>query len=102
MNEDADGDVSAFDPGRVAVALQYDRGVDPAPRITAKGKGAIAEAIVALARKHGVEIREDKDLAQLLSTFAIDMPIPTEAYMAVAEILSYIYRKNQQIKTGAA
>jgi flagellar biosynthesis protein len=97
MSEEESSD---FDRDRLAVALQYERGLDTAPKISAKGKGAIAEAIIALAKKHGVEIREDKDLAQLLSKFEIDTPIPTEAYMAVAEILSYIYRKNNQLKAS--
>ncbi len=93
----SEGD-SDFDRDRLAVALKYDRGIVPAPVISAKGKGTIAEAIIELAKKHGIEIREDKDLAQLLSKFEIDTPIPAEAYMAVAEILSYIYRKNNQMK----
>jgi flagellar biosynthesis protein len=71
-------------------------GVDPAPIVSAKGKGYIAEQIIALAREHGIEIRQDADLAKLLSAIEIDSPIPIEAYMAVAEILSYLYRTNQK------
>jgi flagellar biosynthesis protein len=83
---------------KLAVALQYDKGKDNAPRVTAKGKGHIAEHIIELAREHGVEIREDADLATLLSKIEIDTPIPLEAYAAVAEILSYIYRANDGMK----
>lgn len=92
---DAESDV---DRDRLAVALKYERGVDLAPKISAKGTGHIAHTIIALAKEHGIEIREDRDLAQLLAKFEIDTPIPGEAYMAVAEILSYIYRKNNQMK----
>lgn len=83
---------------KLAVALQYERSKDKAPRVTAKGKGHIAQAIIELARQHGVEIREDADLAGLLSKLDIDTPIPLEAYAAVAEILAYIYKANDQMK----
>lgn len=86
-------------PDRLAVALKYKRGVDPAPVVSAKGRGYIAEHIIELAKRHGLEIREDKDLAAILSSVDIDTPIPVEAYVAVAEILSYIYRANQESKT---
>lgn len=79
---------------KIAVALKYEMGVDPAPRLAAKGRGYIAEQIIALAREHGIEVREDADLATLLEKLDIDAPIPMEAYVAVAEILSYIYRTN--------
>lgn len=87
-----------FDPNKLAVALRYNRGVDAAPVLSAKGKGQIAQKIIELAREHGVEIREDADLSLMLSKLDIDMPIPVEAYVAVAEILSYIYRANARMK----
>lgn len=87
----SDRDTPADRP--VAVALKYDRANDVAPRVVAKGEGAIAEQIIALARAQGIEIREDADLANLLAAVRLDAPIPIEAYVAVAEILSYIYRR---------
>lgn len=90
-----------FDKNKLAVALQYERGVDPAPRVSAKGKGYMAEQIIALAREHNVEIRTDRDLATLLSKLDIDTPIPLEAYAAVAEILSYVYKVNDKAKKDA-
>ncbi len=84
----------ASDPP-LAVALKYDRREDAAPRVVAKGGGEMAEAILALAREHGVEVREDKDLAQLLSTVELETQIPVEAFVAVAEILSYVYRNSR-------
>lgn len=77
----------------VAVALRYDRLSDDAPRVVAKGQGALAEQIIAMAREHGIEVRSDAELASLLQAVPLDAPIPLEAYVAVAEILSYIYRR---------
>lgn len=88
-----------IDKNKLAVALKYNRGLDPAPVLAAKGKGLIAEKIIELARAHGIEVREDEDLAVMLSKLDVDMPIPMEAYVAVAEILSYIYRANQHVKS---
>jgi flagellar biosynthesis protein len=82
---------------KLAVALRYERRSDPAPRVVAKGTGDLAEAIMLLAREHGVAVREDPDLAQLLSTVELETQIPIEAFIAVAEILSYVY----QAKTTA-
>lgn len=93
----------SFDKNKLAVALTYDRGHDDVPILSAKGKGLIAEAIIALAQKHGIEVRQDSDLVQLLSKLDIDMPIPMEAYAAVAEILAYVYKANDKArrKNGA-
>lgn len=87
-----------FDKNKLAVALHYEQGKDVAPRVSAKGKGYIAEQIIAIAKAHNVEIREDADLAVMLEKLDIDTPIPLEAYVAVAEILSYIYKKNDAMK----
>lgn len=81
------------DNSRVAVALQYSRPTDPSPRVVAKGQGDLADKILAIAREHGVAVRENADLAQLLSTVELESQIPVEAFVAVAEILSYIYRQ---------
>jgi len=73
---------------RVAVALPYDQETEPLPRIAASGKGPVAERILALAAEHGIPIREDADLAELLDKLGLDSVIPVEAFVAVAEILS--------------
>lgn len=87
-----------IDKKKLAVALTYERDNDPAPRVSAKGKGYIAEKIIALAQEHGVEVREDTDLVTMLSKLDIDTLIPLEAYAAVAEILSYVYKTNDALK----
>jgi flagellar biosynthesis protein len=82
----------------LAVALGYDPERDAAPRVIAKGRGAIAAQIVALAREHGVATRRDQDLAALLGALQIDCPIPVAAFAAVAEILAHLYRANRQLQ----
>jgi len=75
----------------IAVALEQGDGM---PVVRASGRGQLAEQILALAFENGVKVREDSDLATLLSAVDIDSPIPLEAFAAVAEILTYIYRAN--------
>lgn len=87
-----------FDKDKLAVALTYDKDKDEAPRVSAKGKGYLAQQIIELAKQHNVEIREDADLVTLLSKLELDMPIPLEAYAAVAEILAYVYKANDRLK----
>jgi flagellar biosynthesis protein len=77
---------------QVAVALRYQKGDDPAPRIVASGRGFVAEEILRLAFQNGVKVREDAELADLLEAVEIGEIIPYPAFAAVAEILSYIYR----------
>jgi len=78
-----------------AVALSY-RPDDPdaAPRIVASGSGFKAEEILKLAFAHGTPVREDPDLLSLLKTAEIGDEIPIEAFIAVAEILRYVYALN--------
>ncbi len=77
-----------------AIAVEYDRSADDAPRVTASGKGAIAEQILAIAFERGIKVREDADLVEILSLVEVDSPIPLEAFAAVAEILAYVYQAN--------
>lgn len=68
-----------------------------APRVLAAGRGSVAEQILALAFAEGIKVREDADLAELLAAVDIDSEIPLEAFTAVAEILSYVYRANGEM-----
>ena len=81
-------------PRKAAAALRYRPEKDVAPRVTAAGRGALAERIIALARKHGVPIQEDSDLVELLAQLDIGEVIPYELYQVVAEVLAYVYRVN--------
>lgn len=87
---------------QVAVALAYDPAVADAPTVVASGKGALAEQIIELAFAHGIKVRTDPDLAQVLSAVEVDTVIPLEAFVAVAEILAYVYRANNQAVPDAA
>ncbi len=80
-----------------AVALRYDRVKDGAPRVVAKGRGQVAENIIAVAREHGVPLHEDPNLAATLSALDIETEIPPELYRAVAEVLAFIYRLNGKL-----
>jgi len=82
------------DPRRQAVAIQHDAAKDPAPRITATGFGTTAERIVQLALDHGVKVREDADLAEVLAVLDLDSLVPLDALRTVAEILAHVYRAN--------
>ncbi|NBC32882.1 MAG: flagellar protein FhlB [Alphaproteobacteria bacterium] len=86
---------------RLAVALQYDMDGDGAPRVVASGRGALAEALLDIAFAQGVKVREDADLAQLLSLVEVGDDIPVEAFLAVAEVLAYVYRANNDPRWAA-
>lgn len=86
-----------MDKSKKAVALKYHKSRDNAPRIVAKGKGTIAQKIIDVARKNGVPLHEDRNLAQLLASLDLDTEIPPELYRAVAEILLFIYRLNSKV-----
>lgn len=80
-----------------AVALGYDQKKDNAPRVLAKGQGEIAEKIIQIALDEGIEIRQDADLIEILKAVDIEQEIPVEAFTAVAEIISYVYKANNRL-----
>lgn len=80
-----------------AVALRYDTSRDAAPKVIAKGRGEIAEKIIALAKEHGIPIQEDADLVEILAKLDLNADIPPETYLIVAEILAFIYRTNSKM-----
>ena len=76
---------------QAAVALAY--GADQAaPQVVAKGRGLIAEAIIARAREFGVYVHESPELVALLMQVDLDQKIPPQLYVAVAELLAWLYR----------
>lgn len=83
-------------PTHIAVALQYQPGQAGAPKVIAKGKGALALRIMQIAREHGVPVHEKKPLARALYKMAqVGQEIPLELYHAVAEILAQVYRRKR-------
>lgn len=81
-----------------AVALSYELGRDPAPRVVASGRGLIAERIVDVARAHGVPVHRDPTVARLLQEVDVDGVIPQELYLAVAHILTVLYRAELEVR----
>ena len=74
-----------------AVALAYSQ-TDAAPRIVAKGRGLIAEQIISRAHEHGVYVHESPELLSLLMQIDLDQRIPPQLYVAIAELLAWLYR----------
>jgi flagellar biosynthesis protein len=74
-----------------AVALAYSE-TDAAPRVVAKGRGVLAEQIISRARDAGVYVHESPELVSLLMQIDLDQRIPPQLYVAVAELLAWLYR----------
>jgi len=76
---------------QMAVALAY-RSHDTAPRVVAQGRGLVAQAIIDRAKEHGIFVHESEELVGLLMQVELDQHIPPQLYLAVAELLAWIYR----------
>lgn len=86
-------DALVVNPTHIAIAIRYRPGEDQAPRVTAKGKGQLAEIMRDLARQNGIPIVEDIPLARLLyRRVKVGRCVPMETFKAVAAILAYVYR----------
>ena len=79
-----------------AVALAYIEG-EMAPRVVAKGHGLIAEEIISRAKAAGVYVHESRELVTLLMQVDLDDRIPPQLYIAVAELLAWIYTLEQGV-----
>lgn len=84
-------DISKNRAKLVAVALESPDKLASTTRILAAGRGVWAEKILDAAFEHEVKVRTDPMLAEMLAQAELDSPIPSEAIMAVAEVLSYVY-----------
>ena len=84
-------DAIGVNPTHIAVAIRYRKDRDRAPRVIAKGKGAKADAIRALAGEHDIPIVKDIPLARLLhARVKIGREVPAETYRAVAAVLAFV------------
>ncbi|MGC2062669.1 MAG: EscU/YscU/HrcU family type III secretion system export apparatus switch protein [Thermodesulfovibrionales bacterium] len=81
-----------------AAALKYAHGEDKAPKLVARGSGAVADRIIEVAKAHGIHIQEDRALIDILSSLDLYQEIPPELYRAVAEILVFVYKLNIKAK----
>ena len=96
MHDVPTADVVLTNPTHYAVALKYDRATMPAPVVVAKGADHRAFRIMEIARQHNVPVLERKPLARALyGAVEVGREIPPELYLAVAEILTYLYRQNR-------
>ncbi len=86
------------DKRKKAAALRYMPEKDTAPKVVAKGSGAIAERILSIAKEHNIPLRNDPQLVEVLSALDLYQEIPADLYKAVAEVLAFVYKMTK--KTG--
>ncbi len=79
-----------------AVVLSYEQNMDDAPKVTASGKGFIADEIIERAVEHNIPILEDPSLVELLGELDINKKIPEELFQVVSEVFAFIYRTDKQ------
>jgi flagellar biosynthesis protein len=81
-----------------AFAIKDNKNHTSRPRIVAKGHGKVAEKILRLAFDNDIRVRTDEDLVEILSVVEEDCEIPLEAFSVVADILSYVYNANSEMR----
>ena len=94
FDEDANQNKNELEKVSKAAAIVDESQSGKFPRIVASGQGHFAEQILQVAWSNDIKVREDADLAEVLTAIDVDSEIPIEAFAAVAEILSYVYRAN--------
>lgn len=87
-----------IDPQKLAVALEYEKGSREAPRVVAKGKGLVAERIIALAEENDIIIESNPTLAKALSGVELEAEIPVQLFEAVAEIIGFVLRARSRLR----
>lgn len=87
----------APDIQRAAAVLAYRDG-DAAPRVVAKGRGILADSIIERARASGIYVHESRELLALLMQIDLDSRIPPQLYIAVAELLAWLYHLEETEK----
>lgn len=98
MDKIPQADVIITNPTHIAIALKYDANL-PAPQLIAKGADLVAERIRNIAKEHNIPIVENKPLARTMyKTMKLGQVIPKELFVAVAEVLSYVYRLRRKVR----
>lgn len=98
MQKLPEADVVITNPTHLAVAIKYDRDVDDAPVVIAKGADYLAVRIKEIAKEHDIAIVENKPLARMLyHNVDLDSEIPQELYHMVAEVLVYVYETKNKL-----
>jgi flagellar biosynthetic protein FlhB len=103
MHKVPSADVVIVNPTHFAVALKYDPKKMRAPRVLAKGVDMVAQNIRRIAEEHRVPVFESPKLARALyGSTDLNKEIPAGLYVAVAQVLSYIFRLRTLNPTAAA
>lgn len=92
----------AIRKGVVALSHANAANASEAPVVVAKGYGAVADAIMQRARENGLYVHASPDLMNLLMHVDLDRRIPPQLYLAVAELLAWIYRLEQEHISAAS
>jgi flagellar biosynthesis protein FlhB len=101
MEELPKADVVVVNPTHFAVALRYDDGRMGAPRVIAKGVDVLAQQIRLVAGSHRIPMVESPPLARALyATTELGREIPATLYVAVAQVLAYVYQLKQAVAQG--
>ena len=96
MAQVPNADVVVTNPTHYAVAIAYDRTKAPAPIVLAKGVDYVAFQIREIAKQHNIPIVENRPVARALyNSVPVDGIIPSDLYVAVAEILAYVYNRRK-------
>ena len=96
MAQVPNADVIVTNPTHYAVAIAYDRTKAPAPIVLAKGVDYVAFQIREIAKQHNIPIVENRPVARALyNSVPVDGIIPSDLYVAVAEILAYVYNRRK-------
>jgi flagellar biosynthesis protein len=75
---------------KFAISLEYTG--ESAPKVSAKGCGFVAEQIVSIAMEHGVPIKQDAELTELLSQVDLNSEVPPVLYQAMVQVLLFAYQ----------
>jgi flagellar biosynthesis protein FlhB len=94
-------DAVVTNPTHIAIAIQYDKNGMVAPQVVAKGQRLYAEYIKDLAKEYDIPIIRNVPLAWSLLELEIDDEIPETLYVAVAEILTFVYKLKEAKEKGA-
>ncbi len=101
MSDVPTADVVVTNPTHIAVALRYDPEAADAPVVVAMGQRKLAERIKRIAHESGVPVVENRPVARALFGLSrVGEPIPQALYVAVAEILAFVYRQRRPRPSG--
>jgi len=90
--------MAVAEDAELAIAIQYDKNADNAPRVIAKGMRLKADKIREIAKAAGVPIMKNVNLANALYRVDVGQEIPEELYDAVAEVLNFVFALQQEGK----